>query len=209
MSNIEAGAAPSAAGAAEGRRNTNRMLVQIGLAVLLFVAGAIVALVADHLLGGGGNANETRIMTFQDWRIICPPAEDANASCALTQDVVRDQGGALVSLSLQDTAPGSNLTVTVPQGVLIAPGLGFAAGNDTVQTHPYETCTPVGCVAFVPLDAALLKTMQSNDKGQVVVMPTTGSPATIPYSLKGFAEGYAQLAREQSRRGGALGFLFR
>ena len=115
MSNIQASAAPSATGAAEGRRNTNRMLIQIGAAVLLFVAGAAVALVAEHFLAGGANANETRIMSFQDWRIVCPPASDANATCTLTRDVVRDQGGALVSLSLQDTAPGSNLTVTVPQ----------------------------------------------------------------------------------------------
>lgn len=198
MSNIEAGAPPE--------RSTARTVKLVGAALGLLIVGGVLALAGERLLFRPNGA-EMRIMAFQDWRVVCPPLSQANARCALTQDVVRDQGGALVSLVLDNTAAGSPLTITVPHGVLLGPGLGFAAGNDPVRAHPYETCTQVGCVAFVPVDAAMLKSLRESMSGQVVVVQNNGQPATIPFSLKGFSEGYAQLASEQSRRGSMLGFL--
>jgi invasion protein IalB len=161
----------------------------------------------EHLVGR--NTNEMRIMAFQDWRVICPPLSDAQGRCALNEDVARDQGGALVSLALNNSALGSGMSVTVPHGVLLAPGLGFAPGNEPIRAHPYETCNPNGCIALVPVDAAMLKSLKESATGQVVVVPSTGSPATIPFSLKGFAEGYAQLELEEARRGSPWGFLLR
>ncbi len=205
MSNIEAEA--SRAAAPPGRSGVTRILIRAALALVLLAVGGAIALVAEHLLGMPNN--EIRILTYQDWRIVCPPASQTGARCTLTEDVVRDQGGALVSLAIDNAALGSGMTVTVPHGVLIGPGLGFAPGNEPVRAHPYETCNPAGCIALVPVDAAMLKSLRESVTGQVVVVPSAGSPATIPFSLKGFADGYAQLEREQARRGSPLGFLLR
>ncbi len=204
MSNIEVGA-PAAA--RPGGARISRILIQAGLAVILLVGGGVIALIGERFLGAGGN--ETRIMTFQDWRVGCPPRSQAQARCVLAQDVVRDQGGAVVSMALDNAAVGSNLTVTVPHGVLLGPGLGFAPGNEPIRARPYETCNPGGCMAFVKVDAPMLKSLRESVTGQVVVVPNNGSPATIPFSLKGFSEGYDQLVREQARRESGLAFLLR
>ena len=177
---------------------------------IFFVLGGVVALLGERLIGVGEGEGETRVMTFDDWRLVCPPATTENAQCSLTQEVVRDQGGTLlVMLSMNNPALGSNLSVTVPHGVLLDPGLGFSSGDESPKVRPYETCTPLGCVAHVPMDAATLKSLQENTRGQVLVVPGNGAPVTIPFSLRGFAQGYAELAREQARRNSIWGFLAR
>lgn len=192
--------------------------------VLCFLAGAVVALGAERLLTmARGNPQETRVLTYQDWRVICSPAMPAVAAvpavaatettparpatpaipavaagCRLVQDVVRPEGGSLlqIALPLNDM---SKLMVTVPHGVILDPGLGFAVGQGaTPAVHPYIACTEAGCIAPIPLDEATLKLLRENTDGRVSVVPGTGTPVAIPFSLRGFADGYAALAREGS-----------
>jgi invasion protein IalB len=195
------------------RRRDSRSLSRIArrslVPVLCLLAGGVIALIGERLIGGGGGENETRILAFQDWRLVCPPESQPNARCTLTQEVVRQEGGTLAMLALNNTAADSRLVITVPHGVLLDPGVGFASGKDALKVHPYETCTQAGCFAYVPLDAATLKSMQDNMAGQVVVVPATGEPVAIPFSLRGFKEGRAQLAEELGRRGSMLGSLTR
>ena len=186
------------------------------IVILLLVAGAVLALAGERLLGGGSTPNEIRIMTFQDWQVICPTLTPATPNCALRTEVNRDTGGVILTLAMTDPAPGSSLSLTVPNGVMLEPGMGFAIGTEPTRVRPYETCTAQGCIAMVTLDADTLKSLQSNMGGQVVVAPPpppgTGTPAqpvNIPYSLKGFPEGYAELQRAKARRTGIFSFLAR
>ncbi len=187
--------------------DARRIAIISGLAVLLLVAGGLITLVGQRLLGGG-STNEVRITTFQDWRVICPALTAATPNCALTSDVMRDTGGVLLTLSLTDPTPGSTLSMTVPHGVLLDPGIALTIGNEPMRLRPYETCTNVGCIALVTVDADTLKALQSNMGGQVsVAAPNNAQPVNIPFSLKGFAEGYATLVREHARRTGFFRFL--
>jgi hypothetical protein len=46
--------------------------------------------------------------------------------------------------------------------------------------------------------------------GQVsVAAPNAQQPVNIPFSLRGFAEGYGELQRSKTRRTGVIGFLNR
>jgi len=74
---------------------------------------------------------------------------------------------------------------------------------------PYETCLPQGCLVLVGLDSETLKAMQSATNGQVVVVPGNGSPVTIPFSLKGFAQGFAALQDAKDRRTSMWNFFGR
>jgi len=160
--------------------------------------------------GGGGGTNEVRVMPFQDWRVICPPTAQAGAVCTLNTDVLRDTGGNLMSLVLNDPAIGSPLSITVPHGVQLDAGLGFSAGDSGLQVRPYETCTVAGCFAFVAMNADTLKSLQNNMNGQVVVaLPGNTQPVAINFSLRGFKEGYVALEREKSRRTSIFAFLTR
>jgi invasion protein IalB len=187
--------------------DARRIAIISGLAVLLLVAGGLITVVGQRLLGGG-SANEVRIATFQDWRVICPALTPASPNCALTSDVMRDTGGVLLTLSITNPAPGSTLSLTVPHGVLLDPGIAITIGNEPMRLRPYETCTNVGCIALVTVDADTLKALQSNMGGQVsVAAPNNAQPVNIPFSLKGFADGYATLVRETARRTGFFRFL--
>jgi invasion protein IalB len=192
-----------------GRLNWGKIALRTGIAVLLLVGGGVITLVGERFLGGPA-ANEVRITTFQDWRVICPPLSPATPNCALTSDVMRDTGGVLLTLSLVDPAPGSELSLTLPHGVLLDPGLGFTIGNEPTRVRPYETCTNQGCIAVVTMDADTLKSFNANMEGRIAVaIPNNPQPVVIPFSLKGFADGYGALQRAKARRTGLFSFLTR
>jgi invasion protein IalB len=190
--------------------NWGKIAKRMGIGVVMLVAGGVMALAGERLFGGRVAPNEMRVMTFQDWRVICPPLTDATPNCALTADVLRDTGGILLTISMNDPAPGSQLSLTVPHGVLLEPGLGFAVGSEPVRVRPYETCTNTGCIALVTVDADTLKSLSGNMAGQVsVAAPNAQQPINIPFSLKGFADGFGELQRSKTRRTGVIGFLNR
>jgi invasion protein IalB len=190
--------------------NWGKIAKRTGIGVVMLAAGGVIALAGERLFGGRVAPNEVRIMTYQDWRVICPPLTDATPNCALTADVLRDTGGILLTISMNDPTPGSQLSLTVPHGVLLEPGLGFAVGSEPVRVRPYETCTNTGCIALVTVDADTLKSLSGNMAGQVsVAAPNAQQPVNIPFSLRGFAEGYGELQRSKTRRTGVIGFLNR
>jgi invasion protein IalB len=139
---------------------------------------------------------------------VCAPADDKGqgGGCRLEAQVARQDGGTLLSLSISDTAPGSQLTLMVPHGVLLDPGLGFSVADGALKVLPYETCVPQGCMVLVGLDTETLKAMRSAQSGQVVVVPGNGTPITIPFSLKGFAAGFDAL--EDAKGGGSIWNIF-
>jgi invasion protein IalB len=199
-----------------------RMLsVRMLLRVALVAAIAVVAIVALMLLVVGGVVvgqrvisgtppNETRVTTFTDWRVICPPYNPQQPNCALTLDVLRDTGGVLLTVSMLDPAPNSSLSVTVPHGVALDAGMGFSVGSDPMRVRPFETCNNTGCIALVTVDADTLRSLSTNMGGQVVVaVAGNTSPVTIPFSLNGFADGYAELQRAKASRSGFFSFLSR
>lgn len=195
------------------RRDARRIALISGLAILLLVAGGIITLVGQKLLGGAVSANEVRITSYQDWRVICPAVTPQTPDCTLSTQVTRDAGngtagGTMLTLQMSAAAPGSTMTVIVPHGVMLQPGLAFTIGSEPMRIRPYETCSNAGCIAFVTVDADTLKSLRSNTAGQVTLAaPNVQQPVNIPFSLKGFADGYAGLAREHARRTGFFSFL--
>ena len=187
-----------------------RTAFRVALVLLILLVGGVAALIGERLLRSPPPPNETRVTTFTDWRVICPPFNPAQPNCALTLDVLRDTGGVLLTVSMLDPAPNSSLSVTVPHGVALDAGMGFSVGTDPMRVRPFETCNNTGCVALVTADADTLKSLSSNMGGQVVVaVAGNTSPVTIPFSLNGFAAGYEELQRAKARRTSFFGFLDR
>ena len=192
-----------------------RIAVRSVIVILLLLAGGVLAIAGERLLGGSTSPNEMRITAFQDWQLVCPALTPATPNCALRTEVNRDTGGVILTLAMTDPAPGSTMSLTVPNGVMLEPGMGFSIGTEPTRVRPFETCTAQGCIAMVTLDADTLKSLQNNMGGQVVVAPPpppTGAaaqPVNIPFSLKGFPEGYAELQRAKARRTGLFSFLAR
>jgi len=181
------------------------------LVLVLLLVGGVLALIGERLLlAGGGPPNETRVTTFTDWRVICPPYNPAQPNCALTLDVLRETGGILLTVSMLDPAPNSQLSITVPHGVALDAGMGFAVGSDPMRVRPFETCNNTGCIALVTADADTLRSLTASTGGQVTVaVAGSTQPVNIPFSLNGFADGYAELQRAKARRASFFGFLNR
>ena len=211
---------------ARSGRNWSSWGSRLGVPVVLLFAGAAVALIGERLVAHGGDAQETRVLTMQDWRLVCgpaiqtpppaaapgqpaPPPPPPQPRCTLTQEVARQEGGVLVVLQLNDAQRGSNMVVMVPHGVAIEPGLGLRVGTGEPTVRPYETCSPLGCIAHVPMDEQTVEAMRRNQEGQIIIVPANagggGQPTSIPFSLRGFAEAYARLARETGT-GSVFGF---
>jgi invasion protein IalB len=187
-----------------------RSALRVALVAVLLVVGGVVALVGERVFAGPGAVNETRVKTFTDWRVICPPYNPQQPNCALTLDVLRDTGGVLLTVSMLDPAPNSSLSVTVPHGVALDAGMGFSVGSDPMRVRPFETCNATGCIALVTVDADTLRSLSTNMGGQVVVaVAGNTSPVTIPFSLNGFADGFAELQRAKASRTSFFGFLNR
>lgn len=187
-----------------------RTAFRVALVVLILLVGGVAALIGERLFGSPPPPNETRVSTFTDWRVICPPFNPTQPNCALTLDVLRDTGGVLLTVSMLDPAPNTPLSVTVPHGVALDAGMGFSVGTDPMRVRPFETCNNTGCVALVTADADTLKSLSTNMAGQVVVaVAGNTSPVTIPFSLNGFSAGYEELQRAKARRTSFFGFLNR
>jgi invasion protein IalB len=180
--------------------------IRVFIAAGLLIAGGLIALVGERLLSAPPPNNTVRVTPFEDWRVVCSSQQ---GGCTLNHDVLRDTGGTLVSMVLDNPATGSTISITVPHGVLLDAGLGFSIASEPMRVRPYEACNAAGCFAFVTMDGDTLKSMQANMEGQVVVAPGNGSPVTIPISLKGFAAGYAELQRQSSGGGSFFSFLGR
>jgi invasion protein IalB len=178
------------------------LALKVLLSVLIFFAGAATTLLVQRFVLGNG-PDELRVITFDDWRVVCPPMSEEERNCSLTSEVVPGQ----VQLVLEDPTLGSRLRVIVPHGVFLDPGLGFSVGDQPLAIYQYETCMPAGCFAHVPLDTAMLGHLRDNMNGDVVVVPAAGSPVTVPYSLNGFGAGYDALVEEQARRNSMWNFL--
>jgi invasion protein IalB len=199
MSDLNKGAAGGASG--PGSKDLTRKVLMIAVPILMFIAGAASALVGQRLILGGG-ADELRIISYEDWRVVCPPKSE-QANCELSSNVVPGQ----VSLVMDDPTLGSRLRVIVPHGVFLEPGLGFSVGDQPLQIYQFETCVQNGCFALVTIDTETLELLRSNTNGQVVVVPAAGTPVTVPYSLNGFGDGFDALVEERARRNSMWSFL--
>jgi len=95
----------------------------------------------------------------------------------------------------------------VPE-LMLDPGMGFTIGTEPTRVRPYETCAAQGCFALVTMDADTLKSLNANMGGQVAVaVPNNPQAVAIPFTLRGFAQGYTELQRLKSRRSGIFSFL--
>ena len=174
-------------------------------AVAAFLLGAGVVLGALYL---SRNNTESTTKTYGDWKLRCPPRNDAKAECALTQDIIQGGTGAtLVHLQLVRKDNIQRLLIVVPHGVQLKPGLGVVIGNAPLRVLKYETCDGVGCLAYLPLDRTTLDTLNGAESGRVVVVGRDGKDVAFPCSLHGFGKGLSAAGWETYKRNAWLGRL--
>jgi len=178
---------------------TTLILCSVGF----FVLGAVAALVGEHLLYKPTDLRDTMqtIAVMKDWRMSCPPRTQKDGTCVLDQTIVqRGSNNPLAQLTIGQRDKGDVLAIIAPLGVLITPGLRFSVGTGQPIAIPYKTCLPAGCVATVPLDAALSTAMTQNAGGQITVVAVVGKPIPLNFSLRGLPDALAARAADMKAR---------
>jgi invasion protein IalB len=143
---------------------------------------------------------------FGDWQLSCDtPAGASFEQCALIQNVTaEDQPNVGLSVIIYKTADQQvrMLRVVAPLGVLLVGqslngrmvgGLGLNVDGTDVGRVQFIRCLPQGCVAEVPMDEGLIKTLSEGQSAIFVVFKTPEEGVGIPVSLNGFGTGLAQL----------------
>jgi len=175
--------------------------IRVGAVLGIMLAGALVLLGIQKLIG---HPEEGAYLSYndqyQDWHMNCAPLQNAKGGCELYETLFAKNGETIARIAYTG-GDNRRLTITVPDGVLLPPGLGFSIGKDDIKAYPYETCTPDGCFAYVPVDDALHAELLKSDDGQVELMaPQAKKPIGFKFSLKGFAQGLKALEADRNRR---------
>lgn len=178
-------------------------LVVGGLAC--FVLGGVAAALGIHFWQAAhdfrGGVPTTAYI--DDWQLNCPPASKTATGCALQSVVMRPGTNVtLAELKIARGVAADSLTIVVPLGVLIGPGLAVSAGSGPAVVVPYTTCDQSGCIAITTLTANQRTQMESGGAGQITVEGPDGKQVPLSYSLKGFADAMHERDRDWRRRSG-------
>ena len=129
---------------------------------------------------------------FQDWTVRCEadPADAAVKHCYAIQEVLSPGRPNPIMLVAVAFFPGQDkpvVTVVLPLGTDLRPGIDLAVEDGEATRYPFSVCRPDGCQVHIPLDDALLAALKKGVTGSVVYRRNPDRPAdTVPFSLKGF-----------------------
>src|SRR3954451_4715864 len=88
-----------------------------------------------------------------DWTKICGKDPNTNVEiCYTTRDFVSDQGQPVLAVAVYDVKGDPNKIVRflMPLGLLLQPGIRYAADSGASQAGKYAICFPNGCFAEGP-----------------------------------------------------------
>lgn len=174
-----------------------KFLFRVFLFIFLLAAGGVGGFAAAKLLRSDDNS--TVITTFEDWRLVCPPA--GGQSCHADQDVVDGRTGAvLVRLVIAGSSGARTVTITLPHNLLIPPGIALKVGKAPAQAFPYELCDRVGCIVPIHVDAIGEVKLRNALDGSITVVSAENKPAKILFSLRGLGLALDALDRATSAR---------
>jgi invasion protein IalB len=119
-------------------------------------------------------------------------------ACELVQDVVVERDGtarSVMSVAIAAAADAKThaITIQVPLGVRLKPGLGLAVDDGAAQAMGFDYCGPRGCwVAGAPIDGQLAS-LKAGKAGRVRLVLLDDRPLAIEFPLAGIADGLAAL----------------
>jgi len=170
----------------------------------IFIVAALLGWIGRGVLAGPPDVPS--MLVYQDWRLTCPARKEKDANCRMSQDIVDSKSGQSVAslVLLKEVAKDTKkettlLAVNVPLGVLLDPGVGLKFGND-IKTYPYKTCLEGGCLATIPADEALEKTIAGTDDAALSVARLDGKTVQLPFSTKGFADARKAFKNFEAKR---------
>lgn len=178
-------------------KNLTERLVVGGVALLVgLLVGWAVRGVATY------NTQAAMVTPYEDWRVACPAAENKDAACEMTSDVIdAQQNNAIARISItKDKGGKAMIGFILPHGVALEAGMGLQIGKDPVKVIPYRTCTQAGCIATADFDDKLAGSLHNASDAKVLFATLDGKPVGEPISFKGYRKSYSAWKSDESKR---------
>ncbi|MGY6645617.1 MAG: invasion associated locus B family protein [Salinarimonas sp.] len=148
-----------------------------------------------------------------EWTKVCgtDPSTEANI-CYTTRDFISEDGEPLMAVAVYDIEggdpdePNKVVRMLMPLGLLLQPGIRFAADQNRPTNGSYAICFPNGCFAEATIDEERLDQFKAGETLNVSVQNQIGQVVTFAVPLEGFTEGFEgdpidpQELEEQQRR---------
>lgn len=155
-------------------------------------------------VGSGAVAQQGALKSSHgDWQIRCEtPAGAQSEQCALMQIAIdQDRPNVVLTVLVVKTADQKSriLRILAPLGVLLPSGLGLKVDQTEVGRAPFIRCLPNGCVADVILDDPLVEQLKTGKDATFIIFQTPEEGIGIPFSLKGFGDGFNALPNQTSK----------
>ncbi len=139
---------------------------------------------------------------FQDWTVRCIQRDNA-LPCDLIHQIIQVQTKERVlSISIA-YSPQENkdaIQITLPLGIWLEHGVELHIDDFKVPDIRVRRCDLNGCYVEASLEDELRVRLQSGADARMIVYDPQKNPIPLPFSLKGFAEGYQYLVQQSSYR---------
>lgn len=128
-----------------------------------------------------------------DWLKVC--GKDPNAGkeiCYTTRDFVSDQGQPLLAVAVYDVKgdPQKIVRFLMPLGLLVQPGLRFAADGGKAEQGRYAICFPNGCFAESNVKDDVIAALKKGTTLNISVQNQFTREVTFQVPLAGFGKAF-------------------
>ncbi len=133
---------------------------------------------------------------IRDWTARCEtPEGGGDQRCLIHQTVFADDEQPVLDIKvgyLVDSGQPAAL-ITVPLGVALRTGMGFQVDDGEAVRLAFNHCNPVGCVAALVLDDAMIRALKRGRRGKIDFALINGQTVPLEISLLGFTRGFEGL----------------
>lgn len=127
------------------------------------------------------------------WIKICnKDSETGNEMCIVGKELFAPTGQFITSASLRQITGQSeiNLSVAVPPGMLLKPGMRAQIDGGTQHEIGFDICFPNLCVGNVKVDSEFVSGLKAGGQLTISALNQGGNVVAVPLSLIGFTAAY-------------------
>jgi invasion protein IalB len=132
-----------------------------------------------------------------EWTKVCGKDQGNGAEiCYTTRDFVSDQGQPVLAVAIYDIkngpqgAPSRIVRFLMPLGLLLQPGIRFAADKQQPTPGRYAVCFPNGCFAEAPVKEEVINAFKTATTLNVSVQNQVQREVTFAVPLAGFGKAF-------------------
>lgn len=156
---------------------------------------------------------ESSSKKFEDWALVCPDKDDADGKvgCRIVQSAIlnieakdgeepRSERVMLTAIGFVDKSPEPILTIIVPLGILLTPGLLLEVEGYDQLKIPLQRCDANGCLGLHEMKTQLVEAFRVGKEAHVSFFNIAGKANRVRLSLAGFSKAMEALSKARKTK---------